>query len=536
VTAGPTTATYATTTNNRMTSDGTYTYTYDPVGNQIEKTKGSGQDTWLYSYDTLNRLVGVTEESDGVHANLVVTYVYDVQGNRVEDDTWTSSAGLTVVRHAYDNGQIWADTDGSNNVTVRYLVNPDTGAMLTRTVSSGPNAGVSAYVTDYQNSIVDIQSFATGALVEHRSYDGYGNIVVDAAPTVGDNYGYTGFWRDTGTGLLAAQNRWYDPKTGRWIAQDPIGFDGGQTDLSQYVGNNPTNATDPSGLQVAPVAVAQDDVFLPFNAADPNLILKLETLIVDGKTIPTVPKAGLGPIDGDVLLLNVFEGAGLRLQPGVSNFPWDSLLEGSWKRGSNTGFHDTDSLQVAVRFKNAAGDDIYHYTNATAPRAKEEREKGANWTYPNGTVRYGLGRTNWGQFSDKQAIPKAATHFDVVFVYTDIKSKTPGNGGFDLPAVVGSFSGDLKDGKWTIKSNPKDVFERLAAEPTDPAKIADLAEKAKKTIKERTGYDLVRRPDGLPPAVKGRKAMNDAQNEIEKAVTGKKINTNLDTGYDIKIR
>jgi hypothetical protein len=41
----------------------------------------------------------------------------------------------------------------------------------------------------------------------------------------------------------------YDPTIGRWLSRDPIGEDGG-TNLYRYVGNNPVNLTDPSGLLV----------------------------------------------------------------------------------------------------------------------------------------------------------------------------------------------------------------------------------------------------------------------------------------------
>ncbi len=40
----------------------------------------------------------------------------------------------------------------------------------------------------------------------------------------------------------------YDPKIGRWLEEDPPGFDAGDGNLYRYVGNNATNATDPSGL------------------------------------------------------------------------------------------------------------------------------------------------------------------------------------------------------------------------------------------------------------------------------------------------
>ena len=39
-----------------------------------------------------------------------------------------------------------------------------------------------------------------------------------------------------------------DPRLGRWIQEDPIGFEGGDTNFYRDVRNNPTNATDPTGL------------------------------------------------------------------------------------------------------------------------------------------------------------------------------------------------------------------------------------------------------------------------------------------------
>lgn len=41
----------------------------------------------------------------------------------------------------------------------------------------------------------------------------------------------------------------YDPKIGRWTSEDPIAFDGGDPNLYRYVGNSPTNFTDPMGLK-----------------------------------------------------------------------------------------------------------------------------------------------------------------------------------------------------------------------------------------------------------------------------------------------
>jgi uncharacterized protein RhaS with RHS repeats len=46
----------------------------------------------------------------------------------------------------------------------------------------------------------------------------------------------------------------YNPSTGRFLSEDPIGFDGGDTNLYRYVSNNPVNYTDPSG-NLSPASV-----------------------------------------------------------------------------------------------------------------------------------------------------------------------------------------------------------------------------------------------------------------------------------------
>jgi RHS repeat-associated protein len=70
----------------------------------------------------------------------------------------------------------------------------------------------------------------------------------ESAASKGDRFKFTGQQLDTETGLYQAGARYYDPATGRFIGEDPIGFDGGDGNLYRYVGNNTTNELDPSGL------------------------------------------------------------------------------------------------------------------------------------------------------------------------------------------------------------------------------------------------------------------------------------------------
>ena len=43
-------------------------------------------------------------------------------------------------------------------------------------------------------------------------------------------------------------NRWYDANVGRWISEDPIGFQAKDANLARYVGNSPEIYADPKGL------------------------------------------------------------------------------------------------------------------------------------------------------------------------------------------------------------------------------------------------------------------------------------------------
>ncbi len=70
----------------------------------------------------------------------------------------------------------------------------------------------------------------------------------ETEPTNGDRFKWTGRELDSETGLQYNRARYYDPKTGRWISQDPIGFDAGDGNLYRYVRNDTPNFTDATGL------------------------------------------------------------------------------------------------------------------------------------------------------------------------------------------------------------------------------------------------------------------------------------------------
>ncbi len=244
---------YATGTDNEMTTDGTYTYTYDAVGNVIEKSEGTGEQTWFYAYDNENHLVSARETSDGTTNVAWSTFTYDALGERVAEQDWTSGGGGTTTRFVLDGSNVAVDLDGSNNALVRYLYGAGVNQILTRTVASGANAGPWVYLTDNQGSVRDLVNWS-GQVEDHLGYSGYG-VLTETNAAVGSRYGYDGYQYQVTMGLDYTWARWYNPSTGNWQTQDPISFAAGQSNLYEYVENSATNAVDPSGELIVTVPV-----------------------------------------------------------------------------------------------------------------------------------------------------------------------------------------------------------------------------------------------------------------------------------------
>jgi RHS repeat-associated protein len=255
---------YQTGTSNRLETDGVYTYTYDVEGNLTKKSKGASDETWVYSYDERNQLIGVEkQQTDGGTLLTRATYMYDVYGNRVEKQVWTSASGTTTTRFALDgwknpvdgssqpyalkgneNFDVWAELDGSNQLTMRRLFGDEVDQLAAR-ISAGGTAAW--YLTDWLGSVKNLTN-GSGTLIGTLVYDGYGNVTTDTSGANGDQYQWTGRERDAETGLQYNRARYYDPITGRWLNEDPWRFRAGNN-LYRYVTNDPSNHSDPSGLR-----------------------------------------------------------------------------------------------------------------------------------------------------------------------------------------------------------------------------------------------------------------------------------------------
>nr|WP_241681876.1 RHS repeat-associated core domain-containing protein [Cyanobacterium aponinum] len=109
------------------------------------------------------------------------------------------------------------------------------------------NGDVVWLLRDYLGTIRDLLD-NTGDVVNHLTYDSYGNVVSETNSTVDSRYSFTGREWDEEIELYYYRARYYSGETGRFISVDPISFDSDTYNLYGYVDNNPVSNVDPSGL------------------------------------------------------------------------------------------------------------------------------------------------------------------------------------------------------------------------------------------------------------------------------------------------
>ncbi|TWU05346.1 RHS repeat-associated core domain-containing protein [Allorhodopirellula heiligendammensis] len=108
-------------------------------------------------------------------------------------------------------------------------------------------------LTDHLGSVRDVAEYdaVTGitSIANHIVYDSFGKRISETNAAVDSLFGYTGREWDDDVDLQHNRARCYDPATGRWLSNDPIGFAAGDANLYRYVTNMAIQAIDPSGRQ-----------------------------------------------------------------------------------------------------------------------------------------------------------------------------------------------------------------------------------------------------------------------------------------------
>jgi RHS repeat-associated protein len=271
---------------NEQQNINTTQFTYDLNGNRTQKTEGG--ITTTYTYDDENRLVQVTWGSD------YITYAYDPFGRRI-----AKTVNGVMTRYVYDQDAIIAAYDSLGNVTARYAH----GLNIDEPLAVQQGSVTSFYHADGLGSIVALTN-TSGAVVQTYSYDSFGNITPTGSIT--QPFTFTAREYDSETGLYFYRARYYDPKAGRFISKDPIGFEGGDVNLFAYTQNNPINFTDPLGWEKS---ISKLNPVLSYPSY-PSIVQPKWKLVSEGNTPVLVATAGGKLRSGGIFCTCVWERTG----------------------------------------------------------------------------------------------------------------------------------------------------------------------------------------------------------------------------------
>jgi RHS repeat-associated protein len=272
----------AQTKNSGLTVTDDYTYTYDGAGNLLTraaKANGGSTTTTTFTYNKANELCwSVTGSSAlscaGVPAGRT-TYSYDANGNQTgasngraySYNVFDQATSLTppgggaqsatyrgpnqselVTRGSdkYDYNVLGLALKVHSDTTTSYYSRTDDGAPVGE---RAPGGSKYYYLFDGLGSVIAMTN-SSGAIANTYKYDPYGAIVSSSETTAHPNpFRFAGGLYSSSIALHKFGMRWYDQSIGRWSQQDPIDQTGDLQDGNRYlyVGDDPANATDPTG-------------------------------------------------------------------------------------------------------------------------------------------------------------------------------------------------------------------------------------------------------------------------------------------------
>ncbi len=189
------------------------------------------------------------EKRTGFFGDLNTTeFLYDVYGRRIVKD----SDGV-IHKYVFDNEDILFEFDNDDNLVSQFTHGPGIDEPV-EIIQNNQNYyyhvdGLGS-ITGISNSNGEIvQSYAYSSFGETKVYDQAGTLIDPTQMQVKSPYGYTSREWDFETEKYQYRARDYTPSLGRFLTEDPIGFNGGDANFYRYVRNNPLYFKDAFGLK-----------------------------------------------------------------------------------------------------------------------------------------------------------------------------------------------------------------------------------------------------------------------------------------------
>jgi RHS repeat-associated protein len=229
-----------------LLSDGTYRYEYDAEGNRTRRVDLRSGEVTEYSWNYYNQLTDVVTRNSSGEVTRAIEYSYDAWGRRIGKVIDFDGAGSGVAQresYVYEGDDVAIVFDGNGTQLNRYLHGPAVDQILSDETSTSVNWAL----VDNMGSVRDIID-SEGQVLNHITYDSFGQVTSELNGSVDFRFGYTGRERDEETGLYYYRARYYDAAVGEFLGEDPMSFWADDYNLSRYTFNSPTNFVDPSGM------------------------------------------------------------------------------------------------------------------------------------------------------------------------------------------------------------------------------------------------------------------------------------------------
>jgi RHS repeat-associated protein len=179
-------------------------------------------------------------------------------GSSSVDETSGGTTTQTWIVYNGNSNTPFAEFNGSGTLLERYLAGPTYVPGVTGMVARTNASGVTDwYLTGKLGSVRDIVD-TSGTVIDHISYGAFGTVRAETNPSSGSQFKFDGMRYNKEIDIYYDYQRYYNNSTGMFTSQDISGFNGEESNLYQFVLNQPNNLTDSSGTRpdIPPVTIS----------------------------------------------------------------------------------------------------------------------------------------------------------------------------------------------------------------------------------------------------------------------------------------